>query len=308
MKAGLRYNEKYTFVIGLSVMGHRYKQSPFDALGPAIWPLAAIASGGLLAFAVLQLSAGLAGDAFLSEQGHAPVLYLSFAVALFALLALIGWRRSQRSQKHATPETCRLDPVLSELPDLESCAAEPWQTFGSKCEPVMWPDSLPTTTMDWSLHLMESMERASFAALCRKFYEIKGFRSDCRAFGPNGGIDIRLYQDAASAATAIVHGQIVGAGEVGVQAIETLLGAMRHEQASKAFFMTNGKYSAEAKGLAAFHRVVLVDGGMFLMMLQRLPVITRLQLLEVASAGTYRIPGYSSDEQNRGDFGYQQAA
>lgn len=290
------------------MMGHQYKRSPFDALGPARWPLVAVVSGGLLAVAVLQLSAGLAGDAFLREQSTGPVLYLLFAVAFCALVALIGWGRSQRSQKHATLEMRRLDPVLSELPDLEPFAAEPWQTFGSKCEPVMRPDNLPTTSMDWSLQLIESIERGSFAALCRRFYEIKGFHSDCRSLGPNGGIEIRLYQDAASATTAIVHGLIVGAGEVGVQAIETLLAAMRHEQVSKAFFMTNGKYSAEAKGLAVFHRIVLIDGGMFLMMLQRLPVITRLQLLEVASAGTYRIPGYSSDDQDRGDLGYQQAA
>lgn len=290
------------------MMGHQYKQSPFDALGPARWPLVAIVSGGLLAFAALQLSAGLAGDAFLNEQSPGSVLYLLFAVAFCALLALIGWGRSQRSQKHANLETRRLDPVLSELPDLEAFAAEPWQTFGAKCEPVIRLDSLPTTSMDWSLQLIESIERAPFAALCRRFYEIKGFHSDCCSLGPHGGIEIRLYPDGASATTAIVHGQIVGAGEVGVQAIETLLATMRHEQASKAFFMTNGKYSAEAKGLAAFHRIVLIDGGMFLMMLQRLPVITRLQLLEVASAGTYRIPGYSSDYLDRSDLGYQRAA
>jgi restriction system protein len=65
---------------------------------------------------------------------------------------------------------------------------------------------------------------------------------------------------------------------------------MVHEKVGKAFFMTSGKYSDEAKAFAAPNRITLIDGAMFLTMLLRLPDDLRCNLLDFATAGAYNVP------------------
>ena len=65
---------------------------------------------------------------------------------------------------------------------------------------------------------------------------------------------------------------------------------MTHEKIVKAFFMTSGKYSDEAKDFAKANRITLIDGEMFLMMIKRLPEPARDTLLAFATAGDYRTP------------------
>lgn len=145
---------------------------------------------------------------------------------------------------------------------------------------------------EWSLELIQSIEWKRFEDVCQKFYELKGIRSECTPLGPDGGIDIRLFQDrnAPRQATAIVQCKAWGNSFVGVKPIRELLGVMVHEKVGKAFFMTSGKYSDEAKNFAAPNRITLIDGAMFLAMLQRLPESPRLQLLEFATAGDFNVP------------------
>lgn len=144
--------------------------------------------------------------------------------------------------------------------------------------------------MEWSLDLLRNIEWKRFEDLCQKFYETKGIRSETTPLGPDGGIDIRLYDDNAGAATAIVQCKAWGERAVGVKPVRELLGVMVHENIAKAFFMTSGTFSDEARAFAQNHRITLVDGNMFLMMIQRLPSESRQVLLEVATAGDYTTP------------------
>lgn len=143
---------------------------------------------------------------------------------------------------------------------------------------------------EWSLDLIRDLEWKRFEDVCQQFYEKKGIRSETTALGPDGGIDIRLYQDDSGRPTSIVQCKAWGERFVGVKPVRELLGVMTHEKIGKAFFMTSGSYSDEAKFIAQTNRITLIDGTMLLMMIQRLPAEERDSLLALATAGDYTIP------------------
>lgn len=142
----------------------------------------------------------------------------------------------------------------------------------------------------WSLDLIRELEWKRFEDVCQQFYEKKGIRSETTALGPDGGIDIRLYQDDSGRPTSIVQCKAWGERIVGVKPVRELLGVMTHEKISKAFFMTSGSYSDEAKAIAQPNRITLIDGTMLLLMIQRLPAEERESLLAFATAGDYTTP------------------
>lgn len=152
---------------------------------------------------------------------------------------------------------------------------------------AMPPSAKPT---EWSLDLIRDLEWKRFEDVCQQFYEKKGIRSETTALGPDGGIDIRLYQDESGRPTSIVQCKAWGERFVGVKPVRELLGVMTHEKIGKAFFMTSGSYSDDAKAIAQANRITLIDGTMLLMMIQRLPADERDSLLAFATAGDYTTP------------------
>jgi restriction system protein len=140
------------------------------------------------------------------------------------------------------------------------------------------------------LELLQAIEWKRFEDLCQKYYEVKGIRSACTPLGPDGGIDIHLFQDDSDRATAIVQCKAWGNSFVGVKPIRELLGVMVHEKIAKAFFMTCGRYSDEAKAFAAPNRISLIDGTMLLIMIKRLPDEKQEALLRFATDGDYNVP------------------
>ncbi|AOF82732.1 restriction endonuclease family protein [Methyloversatilis sp. RAC08] len=142
----------------------------------------------------------------------------------------------------------------------------------------------------WSIELMRAIEWKRFEDLCQKFYEIKGIRSLTTPLGPDGGIDVRLFQDDSGRATSIVQCKAWGERFVGVKPVRELLGVMTHEKVAKAFFMTSSRFSDDAKAFARSNRITLIDGDMFLMMINRLPAASAEALLRFATAGDYSTP------------------
>ncbi len=142
----------------------------------------------------------------------------------------------------------------------------------------------------WSLDVIRDIEWKRFEDLCQKFYETSGIRSESTALGPDGGMDILLYQDDTGKPTAIVQCTAWGDCLVGVRPVRELLGAMTHEKIGKAFFLSSGHFADEAKVVASSNRITLINGEMLLMMLKRLPEAARNSLLEFATEGDYKTP------------------
>jgi restriction system protein len=228
----------------------------------------------ILGYVILPLFARTRPILVPIAQGFQPILAL--VAGLFAVIAFLVWlweRLKKANNQHSVSFPRRMNDERVEPRNVSL--------------PVSGTFSKPS---NWSLELLQSIEWKRFEDLCQKFYEVKGIRSECTALGPDGGIDIRLFQEGFDRATAIVQCKAWGGSFVGVKPIRELLGVMVHEKVQKAFFMTTGKYSDDAKNFAAQHPITLIDGSMFLVMLSRLPEQARNSLLAFATEGEYNIP------------------
>lgn len=144
--------------------------------------------------------------------------------------------------------------------------------------------------IEWSIELLRALEWKRFEDLCQRFYESKGIKSETTPLGPDGGIDIRLYQDDSGKPTSIVQCKAWGERYVGVKPVRELLGVMAHEKIEKAFFMASGQFTDEAKSFAQSNRITLITGEMLVAMIKRLPEAEQLSLLAFATDGDYRTP------------------
>lgn len=143
---------------------------------------------------------------------------------------------------------------------------------------------------EWSIELLRSLEWKRFEDVCQKFYELKGIRSQTTPLGPDGGIDIRLYQDDSGRATSIVQCKAWGKRRVGVQPVRELLGVMAHEKIGKAFFMASGNFSDEASSFAQSNPITLINGEMLVTMIKRLSKAEQQALLAFATKGDFTTP------------------
>ncbi|KON79549.1 DUF2034 domain-containing protein [Azoarcus sp. PA01] len=149
----------------------------------------------------------------------------------------------------------------------------------------------PPRPESWSLDVLDRVEWKRFEDLCCAFYREKGIRAETTRLGVDGGIDIHLFQDDADPthATAIVQCKAWNK-PVGVKEVRELRGVMAHEKVDKAFFMAPNGYTDDARAFATENRIMLLDGKLFLAMLQRLPEDASRRPLEFATAGDWTTP------------------
>lgn len=273
-------------------MGRKRNESLLEIAIESAWPVSAAISGMILFFGYFVLPVMFGGNPILQSVASGIKPFTIFGAFLFGFIAFVKWlmQRTRSAAKQTTIDMA-----------VETTTAGGGKAWG----PQMWVPPPPSTTKqeptlrvvsntafitEWSLELIQSIEWKRFEDLCQRFYTSKGIRSECTPLGPDGGIDIRLFQDNSGKATAIVQCKAWGDSYVGVRPIRELLGVMVHEKVAKAFFMTSGKYSDEAKDFAAPNRITLIDGKMLLAMLLRLPEESRNQLLAFATSGDYSAP------------------
>lgn len=144
---------------------------------------------------------------------------------------------------------------------------------------------------EWSLTVLRGMEWKRFEDLCLAFYRAKGIRAESTPLGPDGGVDVRLYQDDADPqrCTAVVQCKALNRA-IGVSLVRELRGVMAHERVDKGFFMASSRYTEEARAFATANRITLLDGRQLLAMLQRLPAEVSRNLLAAATAGDWTTP------------------
>lgn len=236
--------------------------------------------GGLVAAAVLAVLA--------ISGAYLAVAVVTLTLLLFAAVLTGGPRETQDGGVEIT--TSRREPTASpgsrgpEPDELDRALASVYPS------PPLSETRRPRPTA-WSAEVLDRMEWKRFEDLCCAFYREKGIRAETTRLGADGGVDVRLFQDDADPArlTAIVQCK-AHSRQVGVKPVRELRGVMAHEKVEKAFFMAPRGFTDEARAFAAENRITLLDGKLFLAMLQRLPVESAQRLLDFATAGDWTTP------------------
>ena len=222
-----------------------------------------------------------------------PLAWLMAAV--FGVIALFRFLKQRTAAPPSTampsrvewrePTTVVTSAPLSDLDrELLSGTRQP--------SPADTPSARPTA---WSREVIDRIEWKRFEDLCCEFYRVKGIRAETTRLGADGGIDIRLFQDDTDPqrCTAVVQCKAWNQA-VGVKPVRELRGVMAHEKVEKAFFMAPNGFTDDAKAFAVENRITLLDGRLFLAMLERLPESQRQTLLKFATAGDWTTPSCPS--------------
>ncbi len=290
-------------------MARRRRQD--SLLGGALknnWQYAALVAifaliGGRILVPAFAGTAGMFAPFFVSLTSIANWVALAFGtIALFKLIAaalrgaegITGTPRTPARTMRTTPARREYSPPRSPAPPPRQEAPQSPQDrpqaqsqTQAQLQAPAAPAEKPTA---WSLEVLQNIEWRLFEELCAAYYREKGIRCDTTALGPDGGIDIRLYQDEAepTRTTAIV--QCKATRIAGIKPMRELLGVMAHEKLEKGFFMTSGEFTDDSKAFGQQNRVVPIDGKLLLTLIQRLPADAQARLLALGTRGAWNIP------------------
>ncbi len=282
----------------------RKKQGVIALAMQSDWRLSAFLSACCLFAGTVVLPSYAAGHPLLQPIFNMlalPAWVLAFLFAAIAVIRFLGRPSASaggadalsagasfRDQTQARPPVSAGGgsaggKTTAELGRAASAPAE-----GPVAEP---PPERPPRPTAWSLAVLDQVEWKRFEDLCCAFYREKGIAARTTVLGADGGVDIRLFQDDADAsrATAVVQCKALSR-PVGVATVRELRGVMAHEKVDKGFFMAPRGFSPEARAFAAENRITLVDGRLFLAMLQRLPEKASARLLALATEGDWTTP------------------
>ena len=210
---------------------------------------------------------------------------------VFGCISLLCFSRQQAKNslsrvgsgavRRTEPVSATLNPPLSALDET---------LMPARSEKGM-PLGVPARPTEWTRELIDRLEWKRFEDVCCEFYQIKGIRAETTDLGADGGFDIRLFQDDGDPdrCTAIVQCKAWNQA-VGVKLVRELRGVMAHQSVEKGFFMAPNGFTDDARAFAAENRITLVDGRLFLAMLERLSETSRAELLAFATEGDWTTP------------------
>lgn len=261
----------------------------------ADWKLSAVLAATALLGAMVILPALLGGSPLLRPLAMMLVPFAYLFALVFGAIALLryyaGRGEGGRSAAAATGLPPGQKPSASGGARQVPAVREPDELDKALASVFPPPSPSPPRPQAWSAEVLDRVEWKRFEDLCCEFYREKGIRAETTRLGADGGVDIRLFQDETDPgrATAIVQCK-AHSRQVGVKPVRELRGVMAHEKVEKAFFMAPRGYTEEARAFAAANRITLLDGRLFLAMLQRLPEPSRQRLLAFATEGDWTTP------------------
>ena len=218
---------------------------------------------------------------------------------IFALIALINFLRQRKSKTEASdrsgspsphPVSSKVVPIRQAYKAADDSSKSVRQS-GIGAADAARELQRPAA---WSIELLQKIEWKLFEDVSAAYYKEQGIRAELTKLGADGGIDIKLFQDDSGQATTLVQCKAWNSRLVGVKEVREFLGVMSSEKISKGFFMASGAYSADAIEFARANGITLIDGAMFLTMIQRLPAAAQQRLLDVATRGDYTTPSCPS--------------
>ena len=156
----------------------------------------------------------------------------------------------------------------------------PWRT------PAIALDSTPVVRpAAWSMALLDCLEWRRFEALCEAMLQYEGHITESQAYGADGGVDIRLYGDAARQTLIGIVQCKHWSGKVGEVTMREFLGLKTDHHVQTALFIASSGFMPGAQDLARRHDLTLLDGAALLQRIQTFPAEVQQRLLAVATEG-----------------------
>ncbi|MBC7501610.1 MAG: restriction endonuclease [Herminiimonas sp.] len=218
-------------------------------------------------------------------------------VVLFGMVALVAWVRSltqpnalQQMQPLASANGHRPMPPWTARSS-QTAGQEQW---GHNAAASGQSTATATTFHEWTLDALRAIEWKRFELLCGKYYEAAGFKTETIPFGPDGGIDIRLYRSDPNNPIALVQCKARNNAKVGVVTARELLGVITSGKVGRGILVTTSTFSNEAIAFASANPIQLIDGPAFLAKISGLPESAQKALLAFAFEGDYSTPSCAS--------------
>ena len=251
------------------------------------WPVAATACALSFIGGFLIIPHVLASNIFLA--GLAPLVRTISLVAVVGLAAVTIFKfvREANANGPTTPSRDRRSAVQSPRQafpaSYPSASSDP--IGAARTEPFV--RARPT---EWSLALLQAIEWKRFEEVVAAYFRAKNFRCETIDYGPDGGVDGRLYFGDLPDAVGVVQCKAWGNKQVGVAPVRELLGVMAHEKVSRGYFCATGEFSKEAVAFAATNPIKLISGRDLLDAIAQMPADARQRLLDVSTTGDYTTP------------------
>ncbi len=147
---------------------------------------------------------------------------------------------------------------------------------------------------EWSEELLRSLDWKRFEELSTELFRAIGFEAVICSAGPDGGIDVRLYNEDKSKPAVIAQCKAWVKTPVGVKTLRELRGVMAHEAVNEGIVLTTNLFTDEAIAFAKTNDIDAVDGKRFIEMIRTLNAHEQQRLLEFATTGDYLTPSCPS--------------
>ena len=264
----------------------------------ANWQVTAILSAASLAISFLFIPLFASQNIFVHALLGGAKPFLIIVSAALALVSIFNFQREKNTLAEYYRQSCNIEPasqIKDKSPNPDRQVNDGMYADNSQRNEFAFSKPInPSRPASWSIDLLHQIEWKLFEDLSAAYYQEKGIRAELTKLGADGGIDIKLFQDDSGKPTSLVQCKAWNSKMVGIKPIREFLGVMSHEKISKGFFMASGDFTNEAKEFAKANGIVLIDGTMFLAMIQRLPDEAKQRLLELATFGDYTTPSCPS--------------
>jgi hypothetical protein len=247
------------------LIGHMMTGSP-----PPKSALASVAHRPLNAITLI-LSYGIA----------AVCLVKAFAGGVFAILDRRSGSHDQNGDRKADAEETRIEPQWSRnAPDLY----DEWKDVG-RIDPRISVD-----TTSWNLALIKALEWKRLEQLTAVYFRTLRFRVEEANFGPDGGVDLRLYSGQSKSVGVLVQCKAWNTWCVGVKEVRELFGVMAAEGVNEGILVTSSWFSKDAIAFAAGKNIALIDGEDLVKKLKNLPPEDQAHILALTTSDDFMTP------------------
>jgi len=210
--------------------------------------------------------------------------FLATALLLVALIVLVK-DRWQRRKSFATGDISPAGQASSVLPKKPLLTMTP----PDSATVAFAADEAPVPP-GWSIALLQSIEWKRFEALCEALFNELNLLARNTQFGPDGGIDIELYDKHAPDTMVAIAQCKAWEKPVGVSDIREFYGVMIATRISRAYFVTTSSFTPEAVVFSRMSKVTLISGDILLKLIASLTDEKSAALLKLATAGDYTTP------------------